>query len=158
MDIKYLSPLRPDFLPVPINNCHWRVVVPFMFSVDGKIFETPPKMLTDFASVPRFVWSVVDPYSLGVGPVPHDMGYQTGQESKSYWDSVFEACMLNDFVPAWKRTVAYQAVALFGSSTWANYRSGKLRRDMRGEDVSRARQITPGEIAWAKAVTVITSM
>lgn len=157
MDVQYLSPLRPDFLPVPINNCHWRIVVPFKFSVNGKLYETPPNMLTDFASVPRVVWSIVDPYDLGVGPVPHDMGYQTGAENKQYWDSVFEACMLNDFVPAWKRTVAYQAVALFGGSTWTEYRAGKVRREMRGEDMSKFREATPKEIAWAKAVIVITS-
>jgi len=156
-EIKYLSPLRPDFLPVPIDKCHWRIVIPFRFSIDEKVFETSPDMLTDFASVPRMVWLVMNPYELGVGPVPHDMGYQTGAESKEFWDSVFEACMLNDFVPAWKRVAAYQAVSLFGGPSWNEYRDGKIRRQGPvSKDMISARHATPQELAWSKAVFSLT--
>jgi hypothetical protein len=157
-EIKYLSPLRPDFLPVPIDKCHWRIVVPFRFSIDEKVFETPPNMLTDFASVPRVVWVVMNPYELGVGPVPHDMGYQTGAKSKGYWDSAFAACMEKDRVPAWKRCSAYHAVHIFGFQAWNEYRKGKIRRTKEvSSDMSFARNITPQESAWAQRVFAITA-
>ena len=157
--IEYLSPLRPDFLPIPVDRCHWRIVVPFRFSVDGKLFETPPDMLTDFASIPRIVWSVLDPYELGVGPVPHDMGYQTGVESKQFWDSVFNACMRKDFIPSWKRETSYQMVRWLGDAAWNGYRDGsKQRREVicTREDMARVREATPQEIAWSKVVYSIT--
>lgn len=120
--IQYLSPLRPDFCTNSNRGRRWRLVVPFRFSVEGRIFDTPQDFYTDFASVPRIIWPIISPYDLGVGPVPHDFGYFTGWESKSYWDDVFMACMKKDGIILWKRESAYRSVKLLGQKTWDRYR------------------------------------
>ena len=116
--VDYLSPLRPEFFVQPNGNDHWRLAEPFRFQVDGRSWEAPRGMWTDFASVPRFLWAVISPYELGCGPIAHDAGYRHKWESKEYWDKVFLACMERDGIPAWKREAAYYAVVWFGQSAW----------------------------------------
>lgn len=123
MNIQYLSPLRVEFSVNPNKGRRWHLVEPFRFMVDDKQLDIPAGFWTDFASVPRIIWPIISPYDLGMGPIPHDFGYFTGFESKAYWDHVFEACMIKDKIPGWKRESAFQAVHLFGGKVWGAYRA-----------------------------------
>jgi hypothetical protein len=127
MDIKYLTPLAPEFVSFPNLGRHWRLTKPFEFSVDGERFAVPTDFWTDFASVPRTIWPIISPYDLGVGPVPHDFGYFSGHANKAYWDLVFLACMEKDGIANWKRQAAYRAVEWFGGATWDRYRRSNKR-------------------------------
>ena len=122
MDIVYHSMLVPEFVVDPDKGRHWRLTRPFEFSVDGERFVVPQNFWTDFASVPRFLWPVISPYDLGVGPIPHDFGYFTGYANKAYWDLVLLACMEHDKIAGWKAQAAYRAVSWFGGSVWKGYR------------------------------------
>jgi hypothetical protein len=95
----------------------------FVFSVDNDLYTVPEGFWTDFASVPRLLWSLISPYDLGVGPIPHDFGYRTRQRDRKYWDDVFAACMLKDKISRWRRAAAYQAVRLFGGAFWSSGKS-----------------------------------
>lgn len=164
--VEYHTILKPEFLINSERKRHWRIgVPPFEFSVNGKHYVIPSEFLTDFASVPRFIWPIISPYELGVGPVPHDFGYYTGVETKEYWDKVFEACMAKDKIPSWKRLAAYQAVNLFGGSTWEKYRNTDFRKVLEvAQEKSRGLiggayrgLCTPLEIAWQNGVSELTS-
>lgn len=122
MKIEYLSDLDARFHVKADRGRRWRLIAPFIFSVDGERFEVPVYFWTDFASIPRLIWPVISPYDLGDGPVPHDFGYFTGLKDKRFWDEVLRACMELDGIPSWKRRAAYRAVDLFGGRTWNNYR------------------------------------
>lgn len=100
----------------------WRLIAPFVFEVDSRRWEVPPLFWTDFASIPRIVWPIVSPDELGYGPIPHDFGYYTGLESRSYWDDVFLACMEADGIDPWRRVAAHEAVVRFGHKAWSDYR------------------------------------
>jgi hypothetical protein len=121
--VEYLSPLRPEFHVGTNNRDRWSLAEPFQFKVDDKVYEVPAGFYTDFASVPRFVWPIISPYELGVGCIPHDFGYDSHEGEKSYWDTVFLACMIKDNIPSWKRQVAYYAVSWFGEIAWEKRKS-----------------------------------
>jgi hypothetical protein len=100
----------------------WQLIGPFRLEVDGRAWEVPAQFWTDFASIPRIVWTIVSPDELGYGPIPHDFGYYTGLESRAYWDEVFLACMEADRIDPWKRAAAHEAVVRFGHKAWDDYR------------------------------------
>ena len=152
MKIEYLTPLRPEFVVNPYRGRRWRLVEPFEFLIDGKHFVAPMDFWTDFASVPRLLWPIISPYDLGVGPVPHDLGYFTGYRSKAFWDEVLWACMEKDGIPAWKRKAAYQAVSWCGWGAWNGYRR-KAGTYVMGRvwPGTKMEVVGWGERAWASA-------
>lgn len=117
MKVDYLTPLRVQFYATAGRD-QWQLTDPFKFKVDAVEYEIPSGFWTDFASVPQALWSVISPYDLGVGPIPHDAGYRLFKGDKAYWDDVFLSCMRRDRVSLWKRLAAYQAVSWFGSHAW----------------------------------------
>jgi hypothetical protein len=126
MEIEYLSYLDVRFA-APKAKKQWTLINPFGFKVidDNKNeeeYEVPVAFWTDFASIPQVAWSIISPYQLGYGPIPHDFGYFTGIKDKDYWDNVFDACMRKDGITLWKRISAYQAVHRLGDKVWDDYR------------------------------------
>ena len=121
MVIEYKTKLQVEF-SAPHERNQWVLVGIFIVVVDGIEYEIPIGFWTDFASIPKFFWNIISPYDLGFGSVPHDFGYFTGIKTKEYWDSVFEACMIKDQIPSWKRHAAYNAVSKFGNKRYEMYR------------------------------------
>ena len=143
MRVEYLTELDARFHVKADCGRRWRLIEPFIFTVDGERFEAPAYFWTDFASIPRFIWPIISPYELGKGPIPHDFGYFTGLKTKAFWDEVLRACMEFDRIPAWKRRSAYRAVDLFGGPTWNRYR----KQGAAPEQLARITVRNPGALA-----------
>ena len=175
MKIEYHSRLVPEFVVDPNRGRHWRLVAPFEFSVDGLNFIVPSDFWTDFASVPRFLWPVVSPYDLGVGPIPHDFGYFTGHANKEWWDLVLLACMERDKIAGWKAQAAYRAVSWFWGSVWRGYRRQNSKHVLTTNRLNQMEVLNWGlrhhaggssspeklsgeQAAWLGAVTVATGV
>ena len=122
MKIEYYSELEVRFHTVSNKGRRFELVKPFLFSVDDESFEVPVCFWTDFASIPRFIWPIINPYEIGKGPIPHDFGYYSGLKDKEYWDRVLYACMEYEGITSWKLSPVYKAVSWFGSFTWEKYR------------------------------------
>ena len=138
MKIEYVNQLDVIFLCIPgRNNCRWELSKPFFVSVDGDTWTVPKGFYTDFASVPRFLWPLISPYDLGMGPVAHDAGYFFGWRSRAYWDAALLSCMEHDAVPRWKRVCAYAAVRLFAGGVWRNYRKQGLPQEQLNRIIGR---------------------
>jgi hypothetical protein len=138
--VRYLSELDLRFHVRGDGECRrrWRLVSPFAFEVDGRLWQVPALFWTDFASIPRIVWPIVAPDELGYGPIPHDWGYYSGQEDKDYWDHVFLACMQLDRICPWKAAAAHEAVERFGFKAWNCYRKQGTVAEQAGRLVARA--------------------
>lgn len=83
--------------------------------------------VTDFASVPRILWSVFPPHGrMANASVKHDFRYDNrvygetlGHYEARYWaDHDFLMDMIRDGVPAWQSYTMYLVVRLFGKSWW----------------------------------------
>jgi len=122
MKIEYFSELDVRFHTVADRGRRFELITPFCFAVDGEQFEAPAFFWTDFASIPRFIWPIINPYEIGKGPIPHDFGYFSGLKDKEFWDHVLLACMEYEGITSWKLSPVYRAVEWFGNFTWEKYR------------------------------------
>lgn len=87
----------------------------------------PEGFVTDFASVPRWLWSIIPPYGIAANAsVLHDYRYifcELGQELGSHHariraDKLFLGDLLQDGIPKWQAWAMYRAVRLFGKGHW----------------------------------------
>lgn len=116
---RFLLPL--DVTPLD-DGVNWRVNGAFIFEsqVLNRIIAIPDGFITDFASVPRFLWETLPPWGkYGRGSVVHDYLYRTpGQASKDDADHVFLECMIVGGVSAVIRDVMFEGVHKFGGSSY----------------------------------------
>lgn len=110
--------------PLP-DGRNWVLVEEFDYDVgaegSGDTVHVPAGFVTDFASVPQFLWSIL-PYwgKYGKAAVVHDYLYSTHQKTKQETDRVFLEAMLVEGTPKSKAEIMYWAVRLFGFWAWRN--------------------------------------
>lgn len=101
----------------------WELKSPLRFSLrfngEGITVTIPAGFITDFASVPRFLWPIFPP----TGPwceasVLHDYLYAHHFCSRFLADALFREAMYELKVPLWRRVGAYYAVRVFGKWGW----------------------------------------
>ena len=94
-----------------------------LYVYDGKrLFSIPKGFKTDLASIPRIVRPFMETCDLGVAaPIAHDWQYRRGDHglyTRAQADDLFRRMMKHEGVAAWRRTLAYLAVRLFGRGAW----------------------------------------
>jgi len=103
----------------------WKLTEPFEYVVGSlenpeDIIKIPAGFITDFASTPRFLWSIFPPFGkYGKAAVLHDYLYGTQKYSRKKCDKTFLEAMGVLKVPKWKRYMMYYAVRLFGRSHYS---------------------------------------
>ena len=109
----------------PIDKTdYWKVLAPLIYTTSNGIdIKIPKDFLTDFASVPRFLWSILPPWGkYGKAAILHDFLYYSGLFSKKEADLLFLEAMEVLEVIKWKRYSMYYSAKLFGSKAWNKYR------------------------------------
>lgn len=105
----------------------YTVLEPFFYvSKRFGTIEVPPGFMTDFASVPRPVWSYISPEDPVIlyGSVVHDFLYSTRggrgtpRFSREEADEVLREAMLASCARTTQAWVVFRAVRLFGGSHW----------------------------------------
>lgn len=124
-----------DYWVDDIDGVKWKIYprgIGFWFAVEATpkyvIVEIPDGFTTDYASIPRFLWSWLPPAGDGkcfYGPaaIIHDYLYiqqeVNGEPITREWaDEVFLAALEALNVVGWKATMMYSAVRIFGRSAW----------------------------------------
>lgn len=102
-----------------VGSYRFELLVPFEYhigvypSVD--IIRVPAGYVTDFASVPRFLWSILPPHGeYAKAAIVHDYLYDTATGTKRWADGVFLEAMEVLGVGRFRRLVMYAAVCAFG--------------------------------------------
>lgn len=81
--------------------------------------SVPPGFVTDFASIPRALWTALPRDGDYVwAAVVHDHLYWFQTTTKDIADDVLKAAMIDFKIPTLDRTAIYQGVHLGGSSAW----------------------------------------
>jgi hypothetical protein len=97
-------------------------------SYRSKGITVPFGFVTDFASVPRLLWSLFPPIGrYGYAAVFHEQHGMTRKEA----DLVFRDTMDELGVPAWKKLTLYSAVRLFGGAAWRGNAALKVKNERR---------------------------
>jgi hypothetical protein len=111
----------------PYNSIKWQLEEPFAYytNITGKRAHimVPRGFITDFASTPRFVWSIyptIGNYSKAA--VLHDYLYKEHKDSyfndRKTCDLIFREAMEVSGVDWLTRNIFYWLVRMFGKSHW----------------------------------------
>lgn len=101
----------------------WRLEYDYPVVIDGVKYIVPAGYITDFASIPRFLWRMFPAanYEASHAAVFHDYVYSHlyMQKSKQWADTAFHAIMLRTGARKWVAWAFFQAVKRFGKGGWA---------------------------------------
>lgn len=90
------------------------------------LLTIPTGFKTDFASVPRIFWRILQPTSAAEASIPHDFLYRKGIVTKAQADKIFLLGMVALKIPRWKRQTMFYAVKVFGGSSYNKFTEEKL--------------------------------
>jgi len=102
----------------------WRIGRPFTYRIGSEHSRTKIRVhegfITDFASVPRFLWWLISPWGkYGKATIIHDCIYQHHHiYDRKQADDIFLEAMTVLKVKNWKKYIMYLAVRLFGLPAW----------------------------------------
>lgn len=95
---------------------------------DRWTIHVPAGLETDFASVPRLLWSIAPPVGLhSKAAVLHDYLYAENLGSRKWADRVFLEAMKVSGVRWTRRRLYYRMVRLFGWIAWRGHARGKKK-------------------------------
>lgn len=122
-----MSQFTTELKVEPIGGKYWRLIEGFEYHVgcypSEEIIIVPEGFVTDFASVPRIFWPIIDPVGKhGKAAVIHDYCYATALYPRLRSDQIFLEGMEVLKVEEWKRETMFYAVVLFGWPAWYNHR------------------------------------
>jgi hypothetical protein len=102
-------------------------------SCQSKGITVPFGFVTDFASVPRLLWSLFSPTGrYGYAAVFHDFVYwEQDAITRKETDRVFRDTMEELGVPAWQMLTLYAAVRLFGGAAWRGNAALRAKEERR---------------------------
>jgi len=109
------------------NGEKWVVRKEFFYDVgfEGSkdTIVVPSGFVTDFASVPRVLWSIFPKWGVyGPASIIHDYLYFSHEKTREEADYIFYEGMLVLGIKKWKAKILYNAVKIFGKD---NYKKSK---------------------------------
>lgn len=126
----YFLFLTPKISTTTEDYRNFVLTAPMLFSTehtDGTrtAFCVPAGFVTNYASVPAALHSLVDPQGKQARPaIAHDYLYGARTTcgprcySRRWCDAVLRAALKADGCPPWRRWMVWAAVRLFGASYW----------------------------------------
>lgn len=105
------------------NPGEWQVISPLVYtSKAGDIYIVPTGMITDLASIPKFLRPAIDRNGLSrPAAVLHDYLYLIGSLSRKQADELFLEALLSCGVSRFIAKGMYLAVRAFGGGRYAEY-------------------------------------
>jgi hypothetical protein len=95
----------------------------YQSDVLGKVVTVPVGFVTDFASIPQILWSVLSPVGgYDEAAVVHDYLYTIAITDRGTADKVLNEAMQVLEVEGWKRKAIYAGVRLGGWHAWRLHR------------------------------------
>lgn len=106
----------------PIGKYRYEICADLRMSVNDTIIVIPKGFQTDFASIPKVLWSFVSPMDdqLMLPALLHDFLYRSEFYSRKESDCIFYDALRYQYVSIWKATLMYYTVRLAG---WRYYGS-----------------------------------
>ena len=113
------------------------------------VITVPSGFVTDFASTPRALWSVLPPtgrYQLAA--VVHDFLYWDQACTREQADAIFRVAMAESNVKARERDLMWRAVRTFGQSAWDQ--NAAARRAERMRVIPQQYMDIPALVVWTE--------
>ncbi len=119
-----MSSFTSPLIVIPLDNGRtWELHRSFVYHIGTKynkaVVKVPAGFVTDFASVPSFLWWWLPPFGKYTkATVLHDFIYKTHQVSRRMADLIFYEAMKVGGTPKWKAKIIYSAVRWWGGLAW----------------------------------------
>ena len=113
------------------------------------VIVVPAGFVTDFASTPRAIWSVLPPmgrYQLAA--VVHDFLYWEQGCTREQADALLRVAMAESQVEPGKRDIIWRAVRSFGGSAWAA--NARAKGDGQPRIIPQSALPIPALVTWAE--------
>lgn len=129
----FLTPLDVRELP----DGQWELLADLVYQGNTDRIVVPKGFVTDFASVPRFLWNIVPPYGKYTkAAVLHDFLYRKqppvrmmndvmARITREDSDGIFDRTMEELGTSRWRRWVMFKAVRNWGQSIWDWHRANE---------------------------------
>ena len=106
-----------------VGDYRFMLLAPFEYHVGSfpseEAIKVPAGFVTDLASVPRVLWSILPPHGrYAKAAIVHDYLYDYGIGTRKRADDIFLEGMEVLGVPKWRRYVMYWAVRMFGRGAY----------------------------------------
>lgn len=111
----------------PISRKDWETVGTIHYvDGEGRHITVPSGFITDLASVPRVLWSVVPPFgTYTYAAIIHDYLYRQGGTSRVVADATFAEVMEVEGTDKFTRLIVYLSVRMFG---WISFKKKNSRK------------------------------
>jgi hypothetical protein len=143
------QPIDPvDFRPF-VDGRHWIVRQPLTYTigVSNDRITVPPGFVTDLASIPQVLQSIIRQNGLYLLPaVVHDYLYWKQPCTRAQSDQIFLLAMLENKVGDFHRVALYEAVKAAGSFAWDENTRERTARVLRIIPADRLR--IPSNTLW----------
>lgn len=116
------APPSPTVIPDPKNE-NWTLVEDMVYSVGstGETIIVPKGFVTDFASIPRTLWTLFAPHGqYSRAAVIHDYLYWSQGCTRDQADRLMVIAMKESQVGSFDEHAIYAAVHAFGEGAWIN--------------------------------------
>ena len=136
-----MSAFTTELKVIHVDGKFWDVLAPFEYRVgsedSAEVVRVDAHFITDFASIPRFAWSIIGHPTgrYGKAAVVHDWLYTHPADglvarpvqprSRKRCDQIFLEGMKVLGVGWWKRSTMYLAVRVGGRGGWKHYRENE---------------------------------
>ncbi len=108
-----------DLIVAEAGQFKVRLCQSLKYRVGGFQVRVPKGFVSDYATIPRFLWSIFPPHGYSrKAAVVHDFLYTCPDCPRVIADAVFLSAMRECGVPPWRRGLMYAAVRLFGWAFW----------------------------------------
>lgn len=101
------------------KSTRFELAEPFTFThIDGSTVTIPAGYASDFASVPRILWTIIPPHGRSAeASVIHDYLYDNRIGSRLDADLIFFRD-IHPVVPRWQSMIMFLSVRLFAQKWW----------------------------------------
>jgi hypothetical protein len=122
--IQVLFVTEPQYEDMP-NGIDRKIISDWYLFINGIPVIIHCGFITDCASVPRFLWSIIPPIGRYTkAAILHDYLYRKGIFTKEQADKIFLEAMIILDCSVWKRNAMYAGVKVGGGKAWKHYRKG----------------------------------
>lgn len=112
------------------GNTLIKTLEPISFSLDGQTITIPAGFISDGASVPRFLWCILDPPICALTLIPsiiHDFLYRDQPCYKIKTDWLYFCLLRDNGYALWKCWLVFVGLVLFGWLAWFQHKFSKRR-------------------------------
>ena len=143
---KSQQPMFPPTVSPFADQTTWLLTRPFRYQIldTNLVIDVPAGFVTDFASIPRQLWTLVSPHGFySRASIIHDFLYWDQRCTREQADRIMMIAMQESAVGFPERQAIYAGVRAGGQSSWDDNASARAQGMLRTVPAQSVNQVQP---------------